>query len=332
MPGLDGLRGLAVLAVMACHAGVPRMLGGLVGVDIFFVISGFLITGIVLDKLEANRFQFISFYRRRAFRILPALWLMLAILAAATWLLPVPWKTAVFWQSLLYAVPCATQVQLLRYEDAGTLSHLWSLSVEALFYVLWPLLLVAAYRWRMVRPFFLGVLAAIIACMVARYVVFTLGRQASFFLNAVAVTRADGIWAGAVLCWSLRRMRQRGTVCFSLAAVFLPAALIMLMLTTRPDPSALGWICTLAVAAAASVIALAAIHPAHPTIGWLESIPLRWTGEISYGLYLWHLPVQTALKRLALTNLQHWLAFVTLSFALAAASYYLIERRFLARR
>ncbi|HPJ19946.1 MAG TPA: acyltransferase, partial [Actinomycetota bacterium] len=156
IPGLDGIRAIAVLAVLLYHSGVAGVPGGFLGVDVFFVLSGFLISSLLLQEIErTSAVSFGQFYLRRARRLLPALLATLA-LSSVLVLLFARDAAAQFRQdaisSMLYVTNWWYVVQDLSYFEAmgrpPMLQHLWSLAVEEQFYLLWPLILVFLYRWR----------------------------------------------------------------------------------------------------------------------------------------------------------------------------------------
>lgn len=150
---IDGLRALAVVPVVLFHAGVERFSGGFVGVDVFFVISGYLITSILLKQLDAGTFSFAAFYERRARRILPALFLVVACSMVVAWFALIPPDMEDFARSLSYIPVFLTNVFFYRESDyfaTGAewmpLLHTWSLAVEEQYYLLFPLLL--WFLWR----------------------------------------------------------------------------------------------------------------------------------------------------------------------------------------
>lgn len=154
-PEIDGLRALAVVPVVLFHAGVPGFTGGYVGVDVFFVISGYLITSILLKEMEGGSFSILNFYERRARRILPALFIVLLFSIVTAWhvLLPVDFKF--FAQSLVASVLfLANAFFLIKGGDyfaapleQAPLLHLWSLAVEEQFYIIFPILLGLVWRF-----------------------------------------------------------------------------------------------------------------------------------------------------------------------------------------
>ncbi len=287
---IDGLRALAILPVLLFHAHVPGFSGGYVGVDIFFVISGYLITGIIAREVDDGRFSLVRFYERRFRRIMPALALMiLAVLGAAAWLY-LPGDLEGVPRSALAATLFASN--LWFFTDTGyfaggadvkPLLHTWSLAVEEQYYIGFPILLMLlarhAPRWRT------GVVAAIAAGSLALAI--AMQRDTSGFTFYLLPTRAWELFAGALLALgavpavNARWLREAIAGC-GLIAIMLAVALYD-RTTTFPGVTAL-----------APVLGAAAlIHAAPGTrigrmLGWR---PLVGVGLISYSLYLWHWPL-----------------------------------------
>lgn len=156
---IDGLRAVAVLSVVAAHAGINRLAGGFVGVDVFFVISGFLITGLIVRDLQRGRFSLIGFWVRRARRILPALFVVTIATIAAGWFVLLPVDFAGLGKSIVAMLLFVSNVLFWRetgYFETDSqfkpLLHTWSLSVEEQFYLLLPLLLQVLARMKSARP------------------------------------------------------------------------------------------------------------------------------------------------------------------------------------
>jgi hypothetical protein len=154
-PEVDGLRAIAVLPVILFHAGAPWFGGGYVGVDVFFVISGYLITSILVEDLERGRFSLARFYERRARRILPALFFVLACTSVAAWVLMVPSQFEEYARALVAVVFFVSNIHFWRVEDyfapaaeQNPLLHTWSLAVEEQCYIFFPLLLLLLWRLR----------------------------------------------------------------------------------------------------------------------------------------------------------------------------------------
>lgn len=287
---IDGLRAIAILPVLLFHAHVPGFSGGYVGVDIFFVISGFLITGIIARDVDDERFSLVRFYERRFRRIMPALALMiLAVLAAAAWLY-LPGDLEGVPRSALAATLFASN--LWFFTDTGYFSggadvkpllHTWSLAVEEQYYIGFPILLLLltrhAPRWR------IAAVALIAAGSLALAIL--MQRDTSGFTFYLLPTRAWELLAGALLALgavpAIRSRWLRELVAWSgLVAVALAVALYD-RATVFPGVTAL-----------APVLGAAALLHAAPGTSMARLLalpPLVGTGLISYSLYLWHWPL-----------------------------------------
>ncbi|MES1159072.1 MAG: acyltransferase, partial [Terricaulis silvestris] len=185
---IDGLRALAVLPVLAFHAGLAPFSGGFVGVDVFFVISGFLITGMIVAEAEEGRFSLVRFYERRARRILPALIAMIALIAIPVSILLIPETLKAFGASAAAAVLSVSNIFFWReagYFDLSAaqapLLHTWSLGVEEQFYIFFPIYLVVMRRltgWSWLRIIgALAILSLIIGIVLVRF-----SEKAAFYL------------------------------------------------------------------------------------------------------------------------------------------------------
>jgi peptidoglycan/LPS O-acetylase OafA/YrhL len=325
-PDVDGLRAVAVLLVLHFHAFPAAMPGGFIGVDVFFVISGFLITGIIARELEQGRFSLLTFYIRRVRRIFPALIVVLAVTLVLGWFWMLPAAFAQLGTDVFASAGFAANIALLLqsgYFDVESakkpLLHLWSLGIEEQFYLAWPLLLLLAVRLRL----------SIVA------VAATLG-IASFILNVALVgshpvatfylpfTRAFELLLGAVLACSWDRVsqdRRAGEIRGWLGAAMIAAAAALL----SSHSAFPGWWAILPVAGAALLISAPGAWICRVV---LASPPMVWIGLISYPLYLWHWPLLVfgvAIKFAPLTLLERELALIA-SVLLSWATYRFIER------
>ncbi|MGH8075615.1 MAG: acyltransferase family protein [Lysobacter sp.] len=310
-PALDGLRAIAVLAVVAYHAGAP-VYAGFVGVDIFFVISGYLITRLLHNELQVTgRISFLDFYARRARRILPALVAVIVITLAASIVLLLRNGVAETGKAAAAAFVFAANVFFANapagYFDAAPqdnpLLHLWSLGVEEQFYLVWPVVLVLARK----QP--VPILAAIAASsfLTCEWMLWTGHEQAAFYQ---APPRAWELAVGGLIALG-RIQLPRWAAPAGLALV-----LASCMATSRHFPGA----GALPAVLGASLL-VAAIHGGHRCAP-LESRPIVWIGLISYSLYLWHWPIIVLGQALPAA------AQIAMAFALAALSYYFVERPF----
>ncbi len=296
-PEIDGLRCIAVLSVILYHAGLPGFRGGFVGVDIFFVISGFLITGIVHGELRRGTFSLRGFYERRLRRIFPALALMLAVTAAVAWFVLTPGQYKAFGQSLVACVAFLSNIYFYFRTDYFApqaeelpLLHTWSLAVEEQFYLVFPALLWAAMRWSPKR------VLAIVAAMAAASLALCLYRQAagSDALNFFdAASRAWQLAAGALLAIAiadvgpggrhLPRATREMLAWSGLALVLAP------IFTFDPRGAQVGW--QLLVPVAGTVLLLWVATPDTVAGRVLSSRPAVAIGLVSYSAYLWHQPL-----------------------------------------
>lgn len=341
MPGLDGLRTLAVFAVILYHLNVNWAPGGLLGVSIFFVLSGYLITDLLTAEWRrSGTLDLKQFWVRRCRRLLPAMIVMLAAVTAWVTLarpstMPVLKGDAIsslFYVNNWYLI----YHQVSYFEKFGPVSplgHLWSLSVEEQFYVLWPLLMLIGLRLAPRRgKMFLFILSAAVVSALAMLVIYDPGTDPSRVYYGTD-TRAFSLLIGAALSiiWPSRKLSPRidrfsrrlldGVGMLSIAAI-----LVMIWSTNEYDAFLYpGGLVLLSLAAAAAVAVLA--HPASRVGRWIGCKPLRWLGVRSYGIYIWHYPVIILSTTNGAEDVSVLKAVfqVAASIALAALSYTLIE-------
>ncbi|KWU51805.1 acyltransferase family protein [Pseudomonas palleroniana] len=289
---IDGLRAIAVLAVVLFHFGIPGVTGGFVGVDVFFVISGFLITSIIWRERQAGRFSFIDFWARRARRILPALFVMMAATLAVGWFLLAPKDYEELGRSAHYQVIFTSNLLFSRQHgyfdvssDIKPLLHTWSLAVEEQFYIFFPLLLtLLSSRLKYWRVALFGVLLASFGMSV--WAVSHEPQKAFFLLHL----RAWELLAGAMLAvlpkrdWRASPALAQGVSLFSLALILVA---VFGFDATTPFPGASALLPVLGV-----VGLIWANGQQYTWVGRLLSSRLMvGIGLISYSWYLWHWPV-----------------------------------------
>jgi peptidoglycan/LPS O-acetylase OafA/YrhL len=325
---IDGLRAIAVMLVVNFHAFPEALRGGFVGVDIFFVISGFLITGIIARELGAHRFSLVTFYNRRIRRIFPALIVVLCtvLVLGWFWLLPAPYVAL----SRDVAASAAFSANIALWLQSGyfdieaakkPLLHLWSLGIEEQFYLAWPLILMLA-AWLRLRLVWVAV-ALGLASFAANVVLIGADPVATFYLP---FTRAWELLAGAVLACIWGRLDQ-GVAASNVragAGAVLIAVAVALLSVHRAFP---GWWALLPVAGSALLLSAPAAW-GNRTI--LSSPPMVWIGLISYPLYLWHWPllVLFAAVKFGALSLMESEAVLLASALLAWGTYWFIERPF----
>jgi peptidoglycan/LPS O-acetylase OafA/YrhL len=320
-PEIDGLRAVAVMLVIGYHAAPQLLPGGFIGVDVFFVISGYLITRLVLAELQARTFTLLGFYQRRVRRIVPALLLLLTVCYILAWFTLLPGEFRWFGRSVLWSAPFLANVffaHVIGYFDPfahyNVLLHLWSLGVEEQFYLLWPMVLILALRFGVVGRVLVAVLGTSFAISVWGAYAAPVGH---FFLPG---SRAWELALGGVL--AARPLAAGGLRC-SLAGMALIAAGALLLSADQTFPGV--WA---AVPAGGAALVLAAGSRSWVSQHLLGAWAPVWVGRISYSLYLWHWPLLVfarliwgrALPAAAIA------AVIALSFAAAWASYRLLER------
>lgn len=331
-PDIEGLRALAIVPVVVFHAWPSVLPGGFVGVDIFFVISGYLITTLLLQRLESGTYSIASFYAARIRRIFPALFVMLALVTPACLLLLEPQPLREFARLLGATGLFVSNLELYRttgyFEGAAELKplvHTWSLAVEEQYYIVFPLLL--ALLWRTARRQ-VGLVLLVAGVVSLAYSLWLMSHDAELAFYA-APARTFELMIGSGLAWWMANRAEPavrvawldGLLGGAALAALVAAGIFMRPEKAFPGPAAL-WPCL----ATAALIWVGSTGQA-PVTRWLSSAPLRWIGAHSFSLYLWHWPV------LVLTR--HWLldqptplqagGAVALSVVLAWASLRFVE-------
>ena len=300
---IQGIRGFALILVLGCHAELPGFEGGFVGLDIFFVLSGFLITGLIVTEIERRgTLSLISFYGRRAKRLLPmAVTVLLVIMAGSMILFSTVRKDEVAGDVIaaaLYFVNwrfISQEVDYFAFDDGAIspVQHYWSLSVEEQFYIVWPVALFSlsllAFRrgWSIRNSMWLFV-APIGLASLAYSIIYTPGNLDAAYFSTF--TRVWQLAAGAALMLALPTgLRMPRGVSALLAGAGLATLVITTLVFKSTDPYP-GWRAILPTMATAAVIIAGTATVASGPIRLLSQAPLQYLGKISYAWYLWHWP------------------------------------------
>ncbi len=339
--GLDGLRALAVISVMLYHADF-RVVGGYLGVESFFALSGFLITALLLTEYQRHgAIDIVDFWIRRARRLLPAfLVTVVGTLLLAAFLLPeeLPFLHGDVLASLAFAMNWKLIIGQQSYVDAlarpSLLQHLWSLAVEEQFYLVWPILFAIGMRLLGRAVFLTAVVAAALASAGLMAVWYDPGSDPLRVYYGTD-TRASAILAGAALAlfWTPERRATIGRLLGPLLEIIGVGALIGLLAAYAwlYEHHPLLYLGGFQLVTLMTVVVIgAATYPKARVLPWLlEAAPLRWIGLRSYGLYLWHWPIFLVTRPGIDLRWDGWLITLLrfgLTTILAWASYRLIER------
>ena len=326
-PDIDGLRALSILLVVVFHAGYSGLSGGFVGVDVFFVISGFLITKLVLAEIIEGHFSLIEFYRRRMRRLMPTLIVVLLAAIVAGFVTMTPWQYKTFLQTLALALVFGTNFHFAAkggyFDDpiaAQPLLHTWSLAIEEQFYVVWPLILLAIVRWAP-RHVALTLAAGTVAMFLVGLLAVHFDEFRAFFLPT---SRAWQLMLGATLGAGIAGPKTSATADVSSCAGLLliaTAAGLFSSQTLYPGAASI-------VPPAGAALLIWSSTAKLSAVGRVLSIkPAIALGLISYGLYLWHWPIFVFFK-IATMREPTWLettALIGLSTGLAAICFRYIE-------
>lgn len=327
---IDGLRALAVVPVILFHAGFELFSGGFVGVDVFFVISGYLITTILIEDIENKRFSIVNFYERRARRILPVLFfvMLVCILFAWIWMLPSQMKdlsksiiavslfasNILFWKESGYFAAAAEEKPLL---------HTWSLAVEEQYYVLFPIFLMLAWRFGKNRVFWMIVVMAAISLLLSEWG-WRHTASANFYL---APTRAWELFAGSIAAFMVQKNGVQKNNPLALLGLVAIIFAIFAYDENTPFPSVYALVPVIGVV-------LIVLYAEKETLAakLLSTKAFIGIGLISYSAYLWHQPLFAFARVNAITGLFYFTILALLSFVLAYFSWKYIENPFRNRK
>ncbi|WP_020408718.1 acyltransferase family protein [Hahella ganghwensis] len=330
---IDGLRAIAVIPVLLFHAGIGFVPGGFYGVDIFFVISGYLITSILLKDLENGHYSILDFYERRARRILPALTAVLVFTSVVAFLVMSPEDLKSYSQSVVSVALFSSNIYF--YLTSGyfataseelPLLHTWSLAVEEQFYLFFPVLLYLLWKWgRSSKKVIWGLsVLSFIGCLWFA----EKDSSANFYLIH---TRAWELFSGALVAMSYTSLARYSSTLREIFSWFGVGLLFFSILVLDKTYSHPGWATLAPVLGTCLIIAFS--NQTH-SAKFLGNRGFVWIGLISYSLYLWHQPIYAfiRLKFESEPPLDIFLIATLVSIALAWASYRYVERPFRNRK
>ncbi|WHS60122.1 acyltransferase family protein [Pseudomonas sp. G2-4] len=332
---IDGLRALAVIPVVLFHFGFSAFSGGFVGVDVFFVISGFLITSILFREIGAQRFSFVDFWARRARRIIPALSVVLVAALALGWLLLTAKDFSELGRTVRYQALFISNILFMREDgyfepasDMKPLLHTWSLAVEEQYYIFFPLLMVVLMRYvRHWRWMLFAVLLVSFGLNVAY-----IDRKPDFVFFSLP-TRAWELLCGAMLAVLPASKQVVRPWLYQLAGAVGLAAVLVAVFTFDESSRFPGWAALLPVLGTTALIWSGA-----QSSTWVAQVlsakALVWIGLLSYSFYLWHWPVYVYANVISIDGIQAWEAvgWILLALGLAWLSWRFVELPFREKR
>jgi peptidoglycan/LPS O-acetylase OafA/YrhL len=342
-PALDGVRGLAILLVMLEHTHLAPFHGGGLGVDLFFVLSGFLISGLLLAEFQrSGRLDIRRFYYRRALRLLPAL---LVLVAATTGVALAYHHSDIGKATLAMAPKTLFYIANLGRADVGSpslLAHTWSLSIEEQFYLVWPLVLLLLLRTRRSRTVLVGVVLGLAGLTaVTRTASYLFGPDTPEHFGRWYFrtdTKIDALLLGCTVALLLASdlPRSRWFARLPIGAIGLVSLLALLAVVPWVDQTRATFMVQLSVFRLASAGLVLAFVLGRRSASLLErAFSARWlrfTGVLSYSLYLWHFPVFAITQHQFGRSLRSLVVELPITLLLAYGSYRLVERPFLRAR
>lgn len=325
---IDGLRAIAVLLVIFNHVGLSFFSGGYIGVDVFFIISGYLITIILTHDIQSKRFSIARFYKKRVVRLAPAYFTVLSVVSIIAWQVMLPGELTEYFDSVMYATLLMANIYMRNEvgdyfsQDAEgiPLLHLWSLGVEEQFYIFWPLLLLLfagkvsrKYMWAVVTAFIVALL------LYAQHKLTQNAAKAYYSMPVRAFELLIGALIGFLPQLKLPKKLLQSLIWGGLVVLFATAVYFD---KQTPFPGAMALIPCLATAL---IIYLGQSSPSSNIL--LSNRFSTWVGRISYPLYLWHWPIIVLFGiYMRPLNVENQVVIVLLSILLAFLTYQLIEK------
>jgi peptidoglycan/LPS O-acetylase OafA/YrhL len=335
VPALDGMRGYAVPAVILYHAQIPFFQGGFIGVDIFFVLSGFLITSLLVREFYSqHHIDLKSFYVRRILRLGPALGVFLASFVALSLLmLGAEQARSNIIETLIALFYFTNWAWAFHLHPPHFLAHTWSLAIEEQFYMIWPMLLIALLRLiRSHRIMISTIVLLLLSCWLTRILLAVGGASLDHLYNGLD-TRGDklltGCLLGIILSSNLISMYRQSQLERMLKFISPLSALILLLgsIAMRWQSLYMYYYGFLVIELSVSIIILDIFFSRKSMVNRLLLMkPVVWLGRISYGLYLWHFLILSTMRALGFWRINVMIGGTCFAFLVASASYYFVER------
>lgn len=332
------MRGISILLVLGLHLTPSLIPGGFLGVDVFFVLSGFLITSLLLQEWSRrNSISLKDFYMRRVLRLGPGLAVYLLSLGAYAFVFLKKEDALDIYLGIALTLSYVSNWVIALKPDfpTGILAITWSLAVEEQFYLVWPMILSLMLTVKLRRNWiFIALVLGIVSVGVNRAVLWEAGASVRRLYYATD-THADGLLlgclVGCLVCWDVLPKSRWLEVFVKCVALVFALVIAFLVLTKKHDNPLLyaGGYSFVALGIAVTLLTLV-LWPSGPVIAVLRFKPLVWVGRISYGLYLWHWPVRgLVFGKSVHPSAKQLIASVVLSLAITSVSFYLVELPFL---
>jgi peptidoglycan/LPS O-acetylase OafA/YrhL len=330
-PDIDGLRAVAVVPVLLFHAGVPQFAGGFVGVDVFFVISGYLITALITAEIDEGRFSILGFYQRRCRRILPVLYVVMGFSAVVGYCVYTPDELKRLGQAIVATTLFVSNIlfwsQADYFEpqiDERPLLHTWSLGIEEQFYATFPIYILLVSRFIPAQRCALTVVMCVSSFLLGAWTIHIFP-SATFYL---APTRAWELLIGALI--ALKLIPKADDAKWHGAAGFAGLTMIGAAVTTYSERTLFPGAAAALPALGAACIIWAGLDAASLVNRWLSQRWIVLLGKISYSLYLWHFTLLTFASYLSITRTSPLVvaAVLVASLGLAVLSWRFVEQPF----
>jgi peptidoglycan/LPS O-acetylase OafA/YrhL len=323
VPEIDGLRAVAILLVLAAHT-APRLLGGVIGVDIFFVISGYLITSILLGEFfKTGKISIKAFYLRRVLRIFPAFWFLLLCYLLLVFTVVAPERRAGHLRAILYSATYIINWTRAYDLGSGMIGHTWSLAVEEQFYLIWPLLL--SLMLLASRRNLIVLIGGLVVVATIWHTALVLQPDSKAWVFFGSDARAGQLLIGCLLA----ALPMKAVSDAAAKAWVIPVAVLAAIVIVGPESFRWLELAGSFIIAFCAAWLIAAVQSTEKTTlsRILATGVLVAIGRLSYSLYLWHFPIILALggRGIARANV----LAVLLSLAAALFSYYVVEKPFL---